>query len=162
MMDLKIVSADDIPKEVVVVPKGDPAAVFKFCKQMEQICDKHDGIGLSAVQVGVPWKLFIVCWRKKYRYFADCEYKPLVETKTTSIEGCLSLPRRHYVVPRWDKVLVEGLELVVKNGKLEFVELSFETSEIVFQHEIDHHRGILIRDAGKEVHLQPINQLGGI
>ena len=162
MPELSIVKAEDIPKEVVPVPKDDLASVYKLARQMEIICDKHSGLGLSAVQVGVPWNFFIVKWRKKYRHFADCRYTPLTETQTTSIEGCLSLPRKHYLVARWDKVLVEGLELIAKNGKLEYIEFSCETDQPVWSHEIDHGFGILISDIGKEVLLQPIGMNNAI
>jgi peptide deformylase len=156
MTELKIVPAEEIPKEAIAVPKDDPVAVFKLCKEMEQICRTHNGIGLAAVQVGIPWSLFIVKARKGFRHLADCSYKPMTDEKVSSIEGCLSLPRRNFLVSRWSKVFIEGVELVVKNGRPEFVDFTYETSDVVWQHEADHQLGILISDIGREVHLTPV------
>ncbi|MHA2432943.1 MAG: peptide deformylase, partial [Candidatus Thorarchaeota archaeon] len=57
-----ILEADQIPKvdEVVDVSMDDPMEVYKICQRMEILCDADNGIGLSAVQVGIPWKLFLV------------------------------------------------------------------------------------------------------
>jgi peptide deformylase len=56
---LKIVPVVDIPK-AKDVPLESLMDIFRLCTKMEKICDVNDGIGLSAVQVGVPWNLFIV------------------------------------------------------------------------------------------------------
>ena len=140
---------------------------------------KHNGVGLSAVQVGLPWKLFVLRnidrtkndMGRKFRYFADCEYEPLGKEKNATVEGCLSLPSRLFRVRRWKDFKVIGHELIVQRGECpEFIDcnLTFYAKTIsdtkdgrlasllhlryaAMQHEIDHHRNILIRDIGEEV-----------
>jgi peptide deformylase len=153
---MKIVAAKTIP-EAEVAPKDDPAAVFKVCKQMEVVCSRHQGLGLSAVQVGLGWQLFVIQYDGNFRHFVDCEYEPIGEDKKSHVEGCLSLPGKTYVVSRWEKVKVTGQELVIKEGSPEFVDYEAELDTlpaIVFQHEIDHARGVLVSDIGKEVRLR--------
>jgi len=156
---MNIVAVGKIP-EAEAVPTEGVADVFKVCKQMEVICDQHNGIGLSAVQIGIGWKLFIVKFEGHgYRYFIDCEYEPLTEDKKKHVEGCLSLPGESYVVSRWEKVKVTGQELVVEDSEPKLVAYESELNglaAIVFQHEADHARGVLIRDIGEEVSLQPV------
>ena len=59
---MKLVELEDLPKleDIQDVPLDDPMKVYKLCQEMEAICERENGIGLSAVQVGIPWKLFIV------------------------------------------------------------------------------------------------------
>ena len=190
-MSLQIVPVADIPSKALATPR-DGIEVFKVCKKMEAICLKHKGIGLSAVQVGVPWRLFILQnfshkttkLTGKFRCFVDCEYSPLGDGKTPSLEGCLSLPNKLYLVQRWKDFTVDGQELILQLQQPTFIDckLTFHYDKPVppksvrdrdeflqmthlrhaaFQHEIDHHRNILIRDIGQEVQPRnPISFLG--
>ena len=58
---MKIVEVDLIPevKNVKDVPLDDPMKVYKVCLEMQKICEENEGIGISSVQVGIPWKLLI-------------------------------------------------------------------------------------------------------
>src|SRR5579859_2513469 len=105
-----IVSVEKIPKGENV-PLDTPLETFKICKKLEKICRDHDGIGLSAVQVGYPLKLFIMLVNhgkyKSFRFFANCEYLPVGEQKIpNSLEGCLSLTKRYFEVKdhRYEKI----------------------------------------------------------
>lgn len=158
---MKLVPVEEIPSEIISVPSDDPLAIFKICQEMESLCRKNKGIGLSAVQVGLPWKLFVVDFRDRYRYFVDCEYESSIplddSTKgyVMSLEGCLSLPGRTFRVKRLESVKVSGSELTVVDHMPVFVPFE-ETLRgiygIVFQHEIDHHRSVLISEIGVELH----------
>lgn len=161
---MKIVAVKDIPK-AEVVPKDDPAAVFKICKQMESVCQKHQGLGLSAVQVGLGWQLCVIRFTHPlnhsiyYRCFVDCKYEPVGDKKKSHVEGCLSIPGKTYIVPRLEKVKITGQELVVETGKPTFQEFAAELDglmAVVFQHEIDHASDVLISDIGKEVELRRV------
>ncbi len=182
---VKIVPVNKIPAQSQQVFEKDPVEVYKVCKEMEVLCLKHNGVGLSAVQVGLPWKLFILQsidreksdMSRKFRYFIDCEYESLGEEKAGMVEGCLSLPNRLFRVSRWKDFKVIGYELVAERASIpEFIDcnLTFYAQTIsgtkddrlasllslrhaAMQHEIDHHRNILIRDIGEEVILrQPL------
>jgi peptide deformylase len=164
-----IVEASQIPakESIVDVPLDSPIEVYRVCQQLEEICNRENGIGISAVQVGLPWKLFLVrgdgtCSlipEGKYGYFVNCEYEPITEEKLVSLEGCLSLRSpdgrlRSFQVNRYTKIRLFGYRLCLDNSlKFDIVDAPVDYTEegIVFQHEIDHHRGILISDIGKEL-----------
>lgn len=161
---LKIVPIEDIPKSEDV-PTDNLIDVFRICTQMEKLCTDSDGIGLSAVQVGIPWKLFIVLHEEKktgyyYKYLLNCEYAGSGD-KAKSIEGCLSLRNsegnlRRFEVERFLNVTVSGKELVITDKGLELKDLKTTFAglyAIVYAHEIDHQNGILISDIGTEVEL---------
>jgi len=137
---------------------------------MAELCIKEHGIGLAAVQVGIPWKLFVVryinegtsatAWiptNDQFRFFVNCRYVPLSEEKEKSLEGCLSIRRpngdfRHFEVDRYKQVKVEGHELLV-SPELKVEPVTVEPKgfhNFVFQHEIDHQDLVLISDIGVE------------
>lgn len=155
---MKIVPVDEIPK-AELTPLEDLMSLYKVFQGMEQICEQEHGIGLAAVQVGIPWHLFIIRRPTGYEYFVNCRYEGS-EQKTLSIEGCLSIRDDsgnllRYVVNRHDKVKVFGKRLVVDDA-LSLVDVEIEADGligIVFQHEIDHGNGILISEVGEPAHV---------
>lgn len=165
-----IVDSFEIPSidDIQDVPLDSPVKIFKVCQELQVLCEVSHGIGISAVQAGIPWKLFIVKGdgsntlipRHEYRYFANCEYVPVSEDQSMSLEGCLSLTSedgtpRTFELKRFNKIHLTGTMFDfndVGNYKKEVdVVLDITEQGIVFQHEIDHHNGILICDIGKEV-----------
>lgn len=168
---MRIVGIDKIPDDIKEVPLHNPTLVYKTCLDMEAICEAADGIGLSAVQVGIPWKLFIVksdggcpfVTQNTYGYFVNCDYEPTTEEQVVSLEGCLSVRSpegqlRLFQVNRFTKIRLFGLRLLIDDyNKVSFspidTEIDFHQQGVVFQHEIDHHRRKLISDVGEEVFL---------
>jgi peptide deformylase len=167
-MKLKILPAEQIPKDIGPTPEGNLLELYKLFLHMENACLESNGVGLSAPQVGIPWKLFIclsefdkakpIC--QTFRYFVNCEYEPLPETeKVVSVEGCLSLKNkdgslRHFRVGRHKSIFLRGRELIVSPDLFlrevgEKVENCF--FGIVLQHEIDHCHSVLISDIGEEM-----------
>lgn len=161
METLSIVPVDKIPKEVVDCPTDSLLQVYKTCLQMSLLCIKENGIGLSAVQVGIPWRLFIVRYTDKeknnFRFFLNACYSAITDEKVKSLEGCLSLKNaqggfRHFQVERYKNIKVEGEELKADSIlHLESVKLEpVDFYSNVFQHEIDHQNLVLISDIGVE------------
>jgi len=168
---MKLLMESDLPQvhSIVDVPLDNPAKILKTCLEMQIVCEANKGIGLSAVQVGVPWKLFIVKAAKRipvigkageYGYFLNCEYERTNESKTiVSLEGCLSIRSqdgqlRHFEVERSDTIKVTGKRLLITDSIYieDFVyTLGLAEQSVVFQHEIDHQRAVLISQIGKEV-----------
>lgn len=167
---MQLVDFDKLPKreEIQDVPLDDPLKVFKICQEMEQVCEREQGIGLSAVQVGIPWKLFIVksdgtcpfIEKGKYGYFANTTYTATDDQRVVSLEGCLSIRSqdgqlRFFQVSRQNRVQLNGQRLIFDNNNLAFLKFEYNISiaeeGIVFQHEIDHSYGITIDQIGKEV-----------
>tara|TARA_Y100000034_G_scaffold43496_3_gene53110 strand:- start:29888 stop:30460 length:573 start_codon:yes stop_codon:yes gene_type:complete len=165
---MKVVAIEDIPQrdEIGKAPtkrgRDDGLLkVYKVCKQMEKVCDEREGVGLSAVQVGIPWRLFIIKTDGKYEYFLNCVYEPIGDDVITSIEGCLSLLSesgdfRRFELTRSLIVKVTGQKLTEVNGlTIESFSayIHAEDQGVVFQHEIDHQLGPdgLISNKGKEI-----------
>jgi len=149
-----------------LIPKGENCAgedlvnLFKLGLLMQDFCEKQRGVGLSAVQVGLPLDFFIVKFSDRYRFFFNCTYQSLAELKEKSLEACLSLMTltgglRFFEVERYSSIQVNGKELVCE-PELKVVDLQIVPGgldKIVFQHEIDHSFGILISKIGKEIFL---------
>jgi len=169
---MRLVEVNEIPSmaEVKDVSTDNLVEIFKIAKEMEALCLKENGIGLSAVQVGIPLKLFVVRIDNKHKFgnngffcFCNMDYRPFAEGVIISLEGCLSIRSpsgqlRHFQVPRYREIVLNGYRLDydgtdLKLQNLDNFRLSLEDQSIVFQHEIDHQNGILISDIGKEVFL---------
>jgi peptide deformylase len=166
---MHLVDFDKLPKreDIKDVPLDNPLEIFKICQEMEQVCERENGIGLSAVQVGIPLKLFIVksngscpfIEEGKYGYFANTNYEATDEELIVSLEGCLSIRSqdgqlRFFQVNRHNRVRLWGKRLFFDNDLFfEDIDLNISAAEegVVFQHEIDHSSAILISDTGKEI-----------
>lgn len=164
MSKLNIVPVAHIPKEVVDAPVDDLKSLYKLCVAMQELCVVEHGVGLSAVQIGTPWRLFVAIKdareSSKFRYLVNCDYVPETEEKILSVEGCLSLRRhdgdfRRFKIHRYSKIRLIGKELMAEE-KLNLIDVN-EVHEndiaIVLQHECDHQRGVLIADIGEEIYL---------
>ena len=161
---MNLVEVSEIPtvENIEDVPLDNLMDVYKVCQDMETICTESHGIGISAVQVGIPWKLFLVKSPAGFEYYINCDYEPVEDAqKVIHVEGCLSLQNmegfRHFLVERYDHVRVRGLQLLDIGGlSTKDVDevVNFHELGAVFQHEIDHHKGVLISDIGKEVYLR--------
>lgn len=174
---MKIVPVEEIPlaEDIKDVPERSKVSMsreisrnillktYRQCKEMEKVCEEADGIGLSAVQVGIPAKFFIIKTNGEYEHFVNCEYEPVGDDKIVSVEGCLSLLNeegnfRRFEMIRSLIVKVTGKKLVRReNVPLTLEDFSAyihaEDQGVVFQHEIDHQQGPegLISAKGKEV-----------
>jgi len=163
---MEISLVDQIPKDAINTPTNNLSELYSIAQKMERLCIEHGGIGLSAVQVGIPWKFFIYydTDKQKFMYMVDCDYEPLNDKKFLSIEGCLSLKNlnneiRRFKLMRYESIRVCGKCLVVDDKiKIEDFDSIYEKgiSATVIQHEIDHHKGVLISDIGEEIYLKDI------
>jgi peptide deformylase len=164
-----IVESNKIPDEILDCPLDRPIEIFKICQELQLLSEKENGIGISAVQAGIPWKLFLVKGdgscpivpKGQYGYFVNCKYEPVDEIKVVSLEGCLSLKTsdnriRTFQVERHQKIRLSGFKIRIdKNIHFDPINEFLDITEqgAVFQHETDHHFGILISDIGKEIFL---------
>lgn len=153
---MKIVPIDQIPLREDVVPiPADLSALAQVCEQMQELCKKEVGVGLSAFQVGLPWRFFVMKAGMEFLNLVDCEYEGLTDEKITSTEGCLSLRSpegklKQYDVERFKEVRVFGKQLFLDSVELKDFDVEYSDFQgIVVQHEIDHQFGILISDIGE-------------
>jgi peptide deformylase len=105
------------------------------------------GIGLAAVQIGVPKRIVTMDLSKKEgetnpRVFINPEIVWSSDDKSTYEEGCLSIPEVHEDVERPARVKVKFLDLDGERHEEEAQGL-YATC---IQHEIDHLNGVLFID----------------
>lgn len=98
---------------------------------------KVPGVGLAAIQVGIPKRAAVIRFGDTVIDLWNPEISE-AHGELLSPEGCLSLPGVHRTVRRYR-------EIILKNGDGKSYALEgFEA--IVVQHEIDHMNGITIAD----------------
>jgi peptide deformylase len=105
------------------------------------------GIGLAAIQVGVPSRVIVMDLSKREaeaepRVFINPEITWSSEEKSLYEEGCLSIPDVHEDVERPARVKIRYLDLEGKPHE-EDAEGLFATC---VQHEVDHLNGVLFID----------------
>jgi peptide deformylase len=113
------------------------------------------GIGLAAVQVGVPRRLLVMDLQepedpddpespavKEPRVFINPEVLWASETTVPYTEGCLSVPDQYAEVLRPDRIRARWLD---EHGKAHEEELDGLLA-VCLQHEMDHLEGVLFID----------------
>ena len=111
----------------------------------------HDGIGLSANQIGIPFKVFSMMVDDKD---VICCFNPKIIKESDEIivmkEGCLSYPLLFLNIKRPKVVWVK-----YQNADGDEVNAHFEgLAARVFQHEMDHMNGTIFLDRVSRVFLQ--------
>ena len=106
-----------------------------------------NGIGLAAIQIGVPKRIIVMDISKEEnirqpRYFVNPVIKNKDKSKSTYEEGCLSVPNQFAEIDRPKKCTVEYLDY---NGEKKFLEAEGLLATCI-QHEMDHLEGILFID----------------
>ncbi len=106
-----------------------------------------NGIGLAAIQIGVPKRIIVMDIskndeKKNPMYFVN----PIIKNKNSDLsryeEGCLSVPDQFAEIDRPSSCEVEYLDY---NGKKNFLKTSGLLATCI-QHEMDHLEGILFID----------------
>ena len=131
--------------------------------QIDELAEKYDlrpGLGLSAIQLGIAKRYFVVV-----NELDDNEFETYVLINPKMIsnsveqiyvadgEGCLSVNRPvEGIIPRYARVTMEAYDT---EGRKIHVRAREELA-ICFQHELDHLNGILFTD-----HIDPKNPFKG-
>jgi peptide deformylase len=145
-------------REIIVLPDkrlrqvSDPvkavdAEVRTLVDDMFETMYKAPGVGLAAIQVGVPRRIVTVDTAKKDepkqpQVFINPEIVWSSDEKSTYEEGCLSIPEYYEEVERPTQVKVRFMGL---DGKTQEVEADGLLATVL-QHEIDHINGVLFID----------------
>ena len=106
-----------------------------------------NGIGLAAIQIGVPKRIIVMDLSKEENkklpmYFVNPVIKKKNNEKITYEEGCLSVPNQFAEIDRPSKCEVEYLDY---NGHKQNLQAEGLLATCI-QHEIDHLEGILFID----------------
>ena len=105
------------------------------------------GIGLAAIQIGVPKRVIVIDLakdgeKKNPMYFVNPEIITNSKTDTSYEEGCLSVPGQFAEISRPDKCKIKFLDYYGEEKILETEGLL----ATCIQHEMDHLEGILFID----------------
>ncbi len=119
-------------------------------KLMDDMLDtmyEANGIGLAAIQIGIPKRIIVLDIskdekKKEPRYFVNPVIKKKDINKSTYEEGCLSVPNQFAEIDRPSKCEVEYLDY---NGEKKILSAEGLLATCI-QHEMDHLEGILFID----------------
>jgi len=119
---------------------------------MRKMMRKAKGVGLSANQIGLPYRMFVAevpdsSGNTKFY----CVFNPKLEkleAKELVDEGCLSVPGVYGQIERYDKVILKGQDVKGKILKIKAWGLLAQ----VFQHELGHLNGELFIDKVKRLY----------
>ena len=142
----------NIKKTVILRKKS--LVVQKVDKEIKNLMDdmletmyKAPGIGLAAIQIGIPKRIVVIDISKDENkkdpiYFVNPELTWQSKEKATYEEGCLSIPDQFAKIDRPEKCTVKFLDY---NGNKKQISAKGLLSTCI-QHEIDHLNGILFID----------------
>ena len=119
----------------------------KLMDDMLETMYEANGIGLAAIQIGVPKRIIVMDIskdenKKEPRYFVNPKIKNKDTLKNTYEEGCLSVPNQFAEIDRPKKCDVEYLDY---NGEKKTLKAEGLLATCI-QHEMDHLEGILFID----------------
>ena len=145
-------------KKILTVPnpvlRKKSSIVEKVDKEIKKLMDdmletmyKAPGIGLAAIQIGVPKRVVVIDISKEENkkdplYFVNPELTWKSKEKATYEEGCLSIPDQFAKIDRPEKCIVKFLDY---NGSLKEIKAEGLLATCI-QHEIDHLNGTLFID----------------
>lgn len=119
--------------------------------------DAAPGVGLAAVQIGVPLRIFVFDWEDETGSYRDVAINPELQIESYSdldpdpesdSEGCLSVPEERFALKRSPTATLTATNL---SGEKYSIQATGWLARI-FQHEFDHLNGTLYVDR-----LDPVN-----
>ena len=119
----------------------------KLMDDMLETMYEANGIGLAAIQVGIPKRIIVMDIsknenKKEPLYFVNPVIKNKDLVKSTYEEGCLSVPNQFAEIDRPKNCEVEYLDY---NGEKKLLKAEGLLATCI-QHEMDHLEGILFID----------------
>lgn len=119
-----------------------------FCNDLHDIMSKNDGVGLSAVQVGILKRIIVMqCPDKSGNFghkftFINPEIVDRSKDKFSFSEGCLSVPGYYENRARFKTILLKYQDDFGDSYQRPFSDLA----SFCIQHELDHLEGKLFID----------------
>ncbi len=129
--------------------------ITRLINHMKKMMEKANGIGLSANQIGLPYKVFIAKPPKlpnskvqpKFYAIFNPKIEKTIGKKIYLEEGCLSVPNVFGEAPRYEQIVISGFDRYGKPIKIK----AWGILAHIFQHEIDHLNGKLFIDSAKNL-----------
>lgn len=109
---------------------------------MHELMRNLHGVGLSAIQVNIPLRFFIIDIGKGLEVYINPEIIQTVGIQMLKREGCLSMPGYFDYVQRYPNVKVKYLDANLTPCERHLSGMRAH----VFQHEIEHLDGIVMAD----------------
>nr|CAD6426662.1 peptide deformylase [Rhizobium sp. Q54] len=142
-----IILPDPVLRQVSKPVEQVDSEITRLADDMLETMYDAPGIGLAAIQIGVPRRLLVIDVSKE-----DEENKPMVfinpeivgasDERSTYEEGCLSIPDYYAEVERPAMVTVSYVD---REGKQQTIQADGLLATCL-QHEIDHLNGVLFID----------------
>ena len=132
-------------------------ASFIIEKLEDALSTKKNGVGLAAIQIGIPKRVGVIKYDGEIQYLINPEILEKEDEFVFGQEGCLSFPGTYLNTKRFRQITVKNQ--VIKDGEFEdelFCLYHPPKGEdggdslipIAVQHELDHFDGKLIIDHG--------------
>jgi peptide deformylase len=132
-------------------PPVDPVVLYN---DLAETMIENGGIGLSANQVGLPYRFFVM----RSEEIIGCFNPKIVDFSSEQVileEGCLSYPNLYVKIKR-PKII--KVRYTLPNG--ETVTRKFDgITARCFQHELDHLNGIVYTKRANKIHLEQANKI---
>jgi peptide deformylase len=142
-----IILPDPVLRQISKPFEGVDTSVRALSDDMLDTMYDAPGIGLAAIQIGVPRRMLVIDLskddeEKKPQVFINPEVLASSDARSTYEEGCLSIPDYYAEVERPASVTVRYVDL---DGKQQILEAEGLLATCL-QHEIDHLNGVLFID----------------
>jgi peptide deformylase len=142
-----IILPDPILRQVSTKIEQMDGAIRSLADDMLATMYDAPGIGLAAIQIGVPRRMLVIDLAKEGedkapQVFINPEILAFSDQSSTYEEGCLSIPDYYAEVER-------PASITVKHVTLDGKEVTIEADGLLatcLQHEIDHLNGVLFID----------------
>lgn len=151
-------------KKIITVPdttlRQQSKPIKKIDKKIEKLVNdlintakaakEPKGVGLSAIQIGKPLRVFVIKKGRKFVPFINPKItwqskkmlSQVLEKENVFLEGCLSVPGYYGFIDRPHAVKIKWQDLKGKTRQEKF-----ENKEAAYtQHELDHLNGIIFVD----------------
>lgn len=148
MVEYEILSLADYYSDILREPTkevgfDDPNVDVPYMAiSLMETLNETNGLGLSANQVGLPYRMLAVNMGDKIWCMINPKVLSRSDTRTQYKEGCLSYPGMYLQIGRSESVVVEFQAI---GGETVVQEFNGLTATVV-QHELDHLDGILFTD----------------
>jgi peptide deformylase len=136
-----------------------PKEIRALVKSMRETMKRADGVGLSANQIGLPFRMFVAQvadqnGKPKFYAIFNPEITKISKEMEILEEGCLSVPEIWGPVERHYRLTLSGQDANGKKIKIK----AWDLLARVFQHEMDHLNGGLFIDKAHELRKRPASE----
>ena len=137
-MDLIELTDDRLYKPSIKIEKPKSLSIKLLRDKLVKVMKQHNGIGLSANQIGRPEAIFIMYKDNKIVTCINPSISWNSDDEILMYEGCLSFPKTQVEVKRSSKIIAEYTNF---KGDIVIEKMSGIEARC-YQHELDHLSGI--------------------